>query len=100
MVALLSFSFRSTNPPPPPLAYPCLQRDVPPSTELTSCLSSAYLARFAALVDEVVFVGDVTRRGSGYRVLTGAARPAAGIGPKRLSRGGAGIGNRSGRKGR
>ncbi|KAM5544425.1 hypothetical protein V8D89_002085 [Ganoderma adspersum] len=91
--------YRNPSPPAPPLAYPCLH-DVPPSAELTSCLSSAYLARFAALVDEVIFVGDVTRRGPGYRVLTGAARQVVSIAPKCLSRGSTGMAGRLGRKGR
>ncbi|PIL25486.1 hypothetical protein GSI_13376 [Ganoderma sinense ZZ0214-1] len=87
----LCIAYSARPPRPPPQAYPSVCGTVRPSTELTVCLSSTYLPRFAALVDEVVFVGDVKRRGPGWRVLdSGVARVSQVTGPKRLRRGGTG----------
>nr|VWO95428.1 Flavohemoglobin [Ganoderma boninense] len=52
--------------------YPYV-RDVPPSTDMAASLWLKYALRFTMLVDEVVFVGHVERRGPGYRVLPRAA---------------------------
>ncbi|PIL25490.1 hypothetical protein GSI_13380 [Ganoderma sinense ZZ0214-1] len=84
------------QPHAPPEAYPYVY-EVAASTDLTSYVSSTYLPRFGRLVDEVVFVGDVKRRGPGYRILTGATRRV--VVPKRLQASRGGIGGRSTRKG-
>nr|VWP00039.1 Alpha-aminoadipate reductase [Ganoderma boninense] len=52
--------------------YPYV-RDVPPSTDMAASLWLKYALRFTMLVDEVVFVGHVEKRGPGYRVLPRAA---------------------------
>ena len=94
----LCVTYTPFSPHPPPDAYPYTY-GVSASTELTAYVSSTYLPRFGRLVDEVVFVGDVMRRGAGYRILTGAERGT--IGPKRVPGGRVGgIASRSARKGR
>ncbi len=90
----ITYSSRTSH--PPPQAYPHI-RGVSPSTVLTAYLSSIYLPRFNALVDEVIFVGDAKTRVPGYRrIVTGAARQPPG--PRRLGRGEKGAA-RAGRKG-
>ncbi|KAM5544428.1 hypothetical protein V8D89_002088 [Ganoderma adspersum] len=82
----LCIAYTTLDPHPPPEAYPYIYR-ASASTELTAYVSSAYLPRFGRLVDEVVFIGDVKRRGPGYQILTprAARQPEAiAIGPKRV----------------
>ena len=71
----LCITYTTLDSHPSPDAYPYVHKAAA-STELTAYVSSTYLPRFGRLVEEVVFIGDVKKRGPGYWMLTpeGAVR--------------------------
>ncbi|PIL25489.1 hypothetical protein GSI_13379 [Ganoderma sinense ZZ0214-1] len=86
--------FRETHAVMSRPGYPYVY-DVPSSAEKAASLWLRYMLRFRMLVDEVVFVGHVEKRGLGYRVLSSSTAVAE---HSTRSRGDKARGTKTGRK--